>query len=208
MNYQHVIECKGSLPFTAMFTARHWLLSWATWIHSIFSSLSMQTIHSISLPSHSSVDKGNLQIHLRTAHYFIWWRHTKWNTHSKTTKQDHFWWCSNRQQCDDTRRRALLTESHWGMNVWHILCKMKEDFLGKKSASNQRSLAQSATELAWVTMHFLQAAKKIVCVCGGGVRALTALNLSTIKSYYCCVILLYQTSEFQSIILTLCNFIK
>jgi hypothetical protein len=38
MNYQHVMECKGSLPFTA----RHWPLSWARWIHSIFASLSIQ----------------------------------------------------------------------------------------------------------------------------------------------------------------------
>jgi hypothetical protein len=30
---------------------------------------------------------------------------------------------------------------------------------------------------------------------------------STIKSYCCCAILLYQTSEFQIIILTLCNFL-
>jgi hypothetical protein len=79
---------------------------------------------------------------------------------------------------------------------------MKEAFLGMKSVGNQRSLAQSEQELALVTVHFIQAMKEMV---EGG--ALTALNISRIKSYYCCAILLYQTSEFQIIILTLCNFI-
>jgi hypothetical protein len=43
-----------------------------------------------------------------------------------------------------------------------ILSKMKEAFLGKKSVSNQRSLAQSEQELALVTVQFIQAAKKMV----------------------------------------------
>jgi hypothetical protein len=40
-NYQHVMEYKGSLPFTA----RHWPLSWAGWIHSIFACLHIQNTH-------------------------------------------------------------------------------------------------------------------------------------------------------------------
>jgi hypothetical protein len=39
---------------------------------------------------------------------------------------------------------------------------MKEAFLGMKSVSNQRSLAQSGQELAMVTMQFIQAVKKMV----------------------------------------------
>jgi hypothetical protein len=39
---------------------------------------------------------------------------------------------------------------------------MKEVFLGKKSVSNQRSLAQSDQELALVTEQFIQAVKKMV----------------------------------------------
>jgi hypothetical protein len=41
---------------------------------------------------------------------------------------------------------------------------MKEAFLGKKSVSNQRSLAQSDQELASVMVQFFQAVKKM----GGG----------------------------------------
>jgi hypothetical protein len=44
----------------------------------------------------------------------------------------------------------------------YILCKMKEAFLGKKSVSNQRSLAQSDQELASVTVQFIRAVKKMV----------------------------------------------
>jgi hypothetical protein len=39
---------------------------------------------------------------------------------------------------------------------------MKEAFFGKKSVSNQRSLAQSDQKLALVTVQFIQAVKKIV----------------------------------------------
>jgi hypothetical protein len=39
---------------------------------------------------------------------------------------------------------------------------MKEAFLGMKSVSNQRSLAQSDQELALVTVQFIQAVKKLV----------------------------------------------
>jgi hypothetical protein len=48
------------------------------------------------------------------------------------------------------------------MNVWYILCKIKEAFLGMKSVSNQRSLTQSDQELALVTVKFIQAVKKMV----------------------------------------------
>jgi hypothetical protein len=34
------------------------------------------------------------------------------------------------------------------MNVWYILCKMKEAFLGKKTVSNQRSLAQELPRIS------------------------------------------------------------
>jgi hypothetical protein len=39
---------------------------------------------------------------------------------------------------------------------------MKEEFLGIKSVSNQRSLSQSDHELALVTVQFIQAVKKMV----------------------------------------------
>jgi hypothetical protein len=39
---------------------------------------------------------------------------------------------------------------------------MKEAFLGKKSVSNQRSLAQIDQEVASVTVQFIQAVKKMV----------------------------------------------
>jgi hypothetical protein len=48
--------------------------------------------------------------------------------------------------CSDMWRRALLMRSHWGMNVWYILSKMKEAFLAKVCVSNQISLAPSAQE--------------------------------------------------------------
>jgi hypothetical protein len=48
------------------------------------------------------------------------------------------------------------------MNVWYIICKIKEAFLGKKSVSNRRSLAQSEQELALLAVQFIQAVKKMV----------------------------------------------
>jgi hypothetical protein len=39
---------------------------------------------------------------------------------------------------------------------------MADAFLGKKSVSNQRSLAQSDQELALVMVQFIQAVKKMV----------------------------------------------
>jgi hypothetical protein len=57
------------------------------------------------------------------------------------------------------------------MNVWYILCKMKEGFLGKKATSNQRLLAQSDQVLFTFRANFI-AVKKM------GRKYLTVLNLN------------------------------
>jgi hypothetical protein len=170
-------------------------------MNSIFASLSIQnTQHQPTLTL--LCEQCNVLIHIYTAHCFMWWRHTKWKTFSRTMEQDQFWWGSVTQR-GNTWRRALLMQSHSEMNVWYILCKIKEAFIGKKSVSNHRLLLR-------VTENYLRlccSSFKQPLKWGGG--DLTALNLSTIISYHCCVILLHQTSEFQVIILiTLCNFIK
>jgi hypothetical protein len=92
MNYQHIIECKRSLAITT----RHWPLSWARLLHSLFPSLSIQNTQHQNTFTFSE-DNCHLQIHLCTAHYFIWWRLTKSNTHYRTMMQDHFWWCGSSQ---------------------------------------------------------------------------------------------------------------
>jgi hypothetical protein len=184
MNYQHVMECRGSLPFTA----RHWPRSWARWIHSIFVSLSIQnTQHQPTF----TLFWGQVQLVNPIMHcpllYMV-----------KAYKMEHIFRdygaglllvIQRQPTCGETQRRALLMQSHLRIH-------------GKKSVSNQRSLAQ------WPRIGFGYSAVHSGSQENGG-ATITALNLSTIKSYYYCVILLYYTSEFQLIILmTLCNFIE
>ena len=74
---------------------------------------------------------------------------------------------------------------------------MKQAFLGKKSVSNQRSLAQSDQEIASVVIQLIQAVEKWL-IEGG--------HNCTDSS---CVIPLHETSEFQFVILmTLPNVLK
>jgi hypothetical protein len=45
------------------------------------------------------------------------------------------------------------------MDVWYILCKWKEEFLGKKTVTNQRLLTQMKRALSTFRVHFIGAVK-------------------------------------------------